>query len=213
MANWLARLMGTPGKSSKKTAMPRTDDSSGFRASAVLNSQQMQLRQSSAVVNAQREALRAAVSDTLRVHGIPPLWVASEVMTVSSQGRLVFQIILTLKFWDESLPLYFPALEASYMTRIDSTNPELSEAVRSVSWRVAPEAACPYTELPNPAFWTESARQERVAIKRRVELNQLFEDEWREDHAGGAAFAATTPVPLTADFEKTQPFYVPPGNR
>jgi hypothetical protein len=207
MANWFARLLGDahPRTASKPLAQ-RASDSSGFRTSAVLNSQQLQQRQSSAVVNAQREALRAAVPEALREHGIPPLWVGTEVMTVASQGRTVFQIILTLKFWDESLPLYFSALEASYMTRIDSTNPELSEAVRSVSWRVAPEAACPYTELPNPAFWTEAARQDRVTIKRRVELNQLFEDEWREDHSG-AAFAPTTPTPLTADFEKTQPFH------
>ncbi len=209
MANWFARLMGSapaPARSSRSQRSDRGADSSGFRPSAMNSVQQPVPRQSSSVVNAQRETLRILVGDTLRDHGIPPVWVSTEVMTVSSQGRLVFQVILTLKFWEESLPLYFSALEASYMTRLDSTNPELAEAVRSVSWRIAPDAACPYADMPNPAFWTEAVRQERVAAKRRLELNQLFEDEWREDHSGGPSFAPTDPVPLQADFEKTQPF-------
>jgi hypothetical protein len=210
MANWFARLMGSapaPTRSSSTGRGDRNVDSSGFRPSAVHSAQQQMQRQSSTVVNAQRETLRTLVGDMLREHGIPPVWISTDVMTVSSQGRLVFQIILTLKFWDESLPLYFSAFEASYMTRVDSTNPELAEAVRSVSWRIAPDAACPYADMPDPVFWTEAVRQERVAAKRRLELNQLFEDEWREDQSGGPAFAPTDPVPLRADFEKTQPFY------
>jgi hypothetical protein len=125
MANWFARLMGSapaPARSSSTGRGERISDSSGFRPSAMHSAQQPVHRQSSSVVNAQRETLRTLVSDTLREHGIPPVWISTDVMTVSSQGRLVFQIILTLKFWDESLPLYFSALEASYMTRVDSTN-------------------------------------------------------------------------------------------
>lgn len=210
MANWFARMMGSAPATARSSSTARGDrvaDSSGFRPSALQSAQQPLPRQSSSVVNAQRETLRNLITDVLREHGIPPVWISTDVMTVSSQGRLVFQIILTLKFWEESLPLYFSAFEASYMTRVDSTNPELAEAVRSVSWRIAPDAACPHTDMPNPAYWTEAVRQDRVAAKRRLELNQLFEDEWREDHSGGASFATTEPVPLHADFEKTQPFY------
>jgi len=195
MASWFDRFSGKRSK---------TSDSRYRDSSVAMTSQQGSPRPTVVVVNAQREILRTASQEVFRNHGIPQLWFGFESMTVQSQGKMTFQVMFTLKFWDDALPLYFSALEAAFMARVSIVDPELADLVRSVSWRIAPEAGCPYGTMPEAPFWTESARQERIAAKKRLELNQLFADEWREEQPG--SFSATQAMGLPQDFAATQPF-------
>ncbi|MEO7400634.1 MAG: hypothetical protein ABIV07_07675 [Polaromonas sp.] len=162
-----------------------------------------------------RQLILVLLRDVIRRHGIAPQWIELQMLVVSSASRgSGLYVRLVLKQWDARLLNYAQAFQNELLTDIARFEPRASEWLHGISWQLEMTESCPYTTLPDKAFWQEPAPPVRVneaaiaaqpVVKATPEseamedLNQLFFIRDREIKR--AAAESTGPL----EYEKTQP--------
>ena len=104
-------------------------------------------------LRAARELIYSSAKQTALLYGIPPEWLAFEVLTIADDEKAYFQLQVVAQEWDEHLFVRAYAFEVAVMKRIAENNFTVARAVRAVLWRARADAGCPYDELPGPEAW------------------------------------------------------------
>lgn len=108
--------------------------------------------------NVQRELVRVVLKDTLRMHGIPAGWISGEVTVAPDKaGGEVLSVQLVVMKWNEALLRFAPAFERQLLLGLDRFDPQIDHSGYVVSWRFAPDCGCPFTQMPDPQFWTKAS--------------------------------------------------------
>jgi hypothetical protein len=113
--------------------------------------------QQSAVSNTttRRELLRVVLRDTLNRQGIPPDWIAGEILSSTSRaGERTVHWRLLVRHWDERILAHGVALQQALIKRVTAFDPLASSWLSGISWQFAleDESECP--PLPHPGSWT-----------------------------------------------------------
>ena len=134
------------------------------------------------------DLLRVALRNTLRVNGIPAEWVSCEVLPHPQQAAKppVQHISLVVHKWHDALPQYLPLLQLQLAQNMHKFDPTSDHSVHMMTWRFAPDLACPHTSMPPPAFWN------RPAAKPKFDLPPSPREQREQRHD----FAPTEPSPL-----------------
>lgn len=106
----------------------------------------------------QAELVRAALTQTLRSHGVPALGLHSEVTrTPSPDGQIQLHIQLVITRWNDVLLQYAVALERELLLTLARYEPSFDHARDVVSWRFDRACQSPYTDMPPPDAWHPQA--------------------------------------------------------
>jgi hypothetical protein len=125
------------------------------------------LQPAAANIRSARDVVNQAAMRTAQMHGIPPGWLTFEVLTISDAKQAYFQLQVVMNIWDEYLALHSSAFQNAVIKRIRDENLEVGRAVRAVLWRVAPEAGCPYDDMPQANAWSAEAVRKRGILRER----------------------------------------------
>lgn len=111
-----------------------------------------------------RQLVQVLLRDVLRRSGISSEWIECRMLLVSSRtkGHGMY-IRLILKHWDHRIMNYMPAFQAALQTDIERFEARASQWLHGISWQLEMGDSCPYTELPDKAFWTETAKNHAAA--------------------------------------------------
>ena len=173
-----------------------------------------------------RQLILVLLRDVIRRHGIAPQWIELQMLVVNraSHGSDV-HVRLVLKHWDARLLNYAQAFQNQLLNDIQRFEPKSSEWLHGISWQLEMGESCPYTALPDRAFWQApqpaeatstpvvpaapvnhavSARQSPAPDAQNdamEDLNQLFFIRDREissaaAEAGPREYQKTQPLPL-----------------
>ena len=161
----------------------------------------------------QLELVKVVLKDTLRQHGIPAGWIGCDVTVMSHRTKDDKLLIhLNIMKWNEALLRYAPALQRQFMQGLDRFDPAVDHANYAVSWRFSPQCECPFTNMPNPQFWSQHAvaLQAAPAAKPTVEpVKPKFDLPPSSLDNVPSAFAPTQPAELNDNvpsaFAPTQP--------
>lgn len=147
-----------------------------------------------------RELLRITGRDIARDHGIPPDWLSCEVMTMSKQGKVSFQVKMVINQWDEQLMLFSRAFELAYLERLRGISPDAAQAFRTMVWSIAEGAGCPYEKMPESEFWSDAAREEREALQKYRDVDRLLALTKSPEHS----ISHQTTEPMALDGKRPQ---------
>lgn len=155
-----------------------------------------------------RETIRVVFKDTLRLHGIPPDWLACDVLIVRrSDGSDQVHIQLVLLKWNEKLLRYAPALEQQLRHELNRFDPTVDHSGYIISWRFSPDEKYPFSAMPDPKFWSKRvaepgpAAEEPIAIldrrrtKRPAKPTQSAPAD-AQPHQDAGEYPATQIAPL-----------------
>ncbi|OYU44321.1 MAG: hypothetical protein CFE44_13575 [Burkholderiales bacterium PBB4] len=107
---------------------------------------------------AQRDLVRVALHTLLKRHGIPPSWLAAELLPIASpQEPDAWIIQVAVLQWHTGFGQYLVALQKELLDSLKRIEQGPHQTHYSVHWVYAPDCACPYTALPSAAFWGASA--------------------------------------------------------
>ena len=105
-----------------------------------------------------RELVRVVLKDTLRLHGVPFGLLACEVIIVArAPGEDELHIQLVMMKWNEQLLRYASALQQQLLLGLDRFDPSIDHSRYIFSWRLSPDCGCPFTFMPDPKSWRQSA--------------------------------------------------------
>jgi hypothetical protein len=130
-------------------------------------------------LRAARELVNNTAVQTALAYGIPARWLSFEVVTIADDEKAYFQLQVLMNHWDEHLAAHSFAFERAVIKRLREQDMSVGRAVRAVLWRTAPEAGCPYDDMPEPSAWAAEA------VRKRGEARDLV---------NRALYAATTPA-------------------
>jgi hypothetical protein len=155
-----------------------------------LDGQPVPLQPAAVDLRGARDLVNLAAVRTAQVYGVPAGWLSFEVMIISDANQAYFQLQVVMNIWDEYLAAHSYAFECAVIKRLREDNLEVGRAVRAVLWRVAPEAGCPYDDMPEPKAWSLDAIKNRGMVRDRMnrELYALSTPE------SGAAVPARRPM-------------------
>lgn len=106
-----------------------------------------------------RQLVQVLLRDVLRRHGIPAQWIELQMLVVSSSSRGAGMYVrLVIKQWDARLMNYTQAFQNALFADISRFEPRAFEWLHGISWQLEMSDSCPYTELPDKAFWAEPAK-------------------------------------------------------
>jgi hypothetical protein len=146
-------------------------------------------------IRSAREVIHRAAIFCAKIYGIPPHWVSFEVVSLGDKQGNYFQLQVVLQHWDDYFVTHIHAMELAIMKRISDENKDIGRAVRAVLFRVAPNAGCPYDEMPQPSAWMPDKIRLRLNVRDRV----LAELHASQSHATMGAKAQTqTPAGTSA---------------
>ncbi len=170
MINSLLKFLGgTPKAKPRNVSRPRDAGDSVYIPDHVVA---VQAR--SQGPEALRELLRITVRDVARDRGMPLEWLGCEVMTMSKQGKVGFQVKVVIHHWDEQIMLFSRAFELAYLERVRSISLEAAQAFRTMVWSIADGAGCPYDKMPENEFWSEASRHEREVLQKYRDVDRLL---------------------------------------
>lgn len=107
-----------------------------------------------------RQLVHVLLRDLLRKHGIPAHWIELQMLVVSSSSRGAgLHMRLAVKHWDQRLMNYALALQNELEMDVVRFDPHAVQWGHGISWQLEMADSCPYTTLPNKAFWLEPAKQ------------------------------------------------------
>jgi hypothetical protein len=105
-----------------------------------------------------RQLVQVLLRDLLRKHGIAPQWIELQMLVVSRSRRGTgLYVRLMVSHWDERLMDYASALQNALFVDNARFEPNASEWLHGISWEFEMTDSCPYTTLPDKAFWAETA--------------------------------------------------------
>jgi len=151
MKNMMRRLFGAP-----KAALAAAERTSGDHPPTIEDGSDNAMR---------RQLVQVLLRDLLRKHGIAPHWIELQMLVVSrsSRGTGLF-VRLIIRHWDARLMNYAVALQNALLADVARFEPRASEWLHGISWQFEMTDSCPYTTLPDKAFWVESVRPETPVI-------------------------------------------------
>lgn len=152
MMNLIRRLFGATPQ-----AVPATDEpASGDHPLTIEDGSDNAMR---------RQLVQVLLRDLLRKHGIAPQWIELQMLVVSRSSRgSGLYVRLILRHWDERLMNYALALQNALLVDIARFEPNASEWLHGISWQLEMTDSCPYTTLPDKAFWAETATPAKPLI-------------------------------------------------
>lgn len=113
-----------------------------------------------------RQLVQVLLRDVIRKNGIPPQWIDLQMLVVSSSSRGAgLYVRLVIKRWDQRLMNYAQALQNELLTDITRFEPQASQWLHGISWQLEMADSCPYTTLPDKAFWLEPATPATPAVQ------------------------------------------------
>lgn len=160
-----------------------------------------------------RQLVLVLLRDVIRRHGIAPQLIELQMLVVSSASRGAgLYVRLVLKHWDARLLNHAQAFQNELLADIACFEPKAGEWLHGISWQLEMTDSCPYTTLPDKAFWQQPAKRETppamaLPVKSTPEsetmedLNQLFFIRDREINRAAAGngpleYEQTRPSPL-----------------
>jgi hypothetical protein len=151
MKNLIRRLFGAPPQAVPTAGAP----ASGDHPLTIEEGSDSAMR---------RQLVQVLLRDLLRKHGIAPHWIELQMLVVSSSSRGTgLYVRLIVRHWDERLMNYALALQNALLTDIARFEPRASEWLHGISWQFEMTDSCPYTILPDKAFWAETAKPAALA--------------------------------------------------
>jgi hypothetical protein len=156
---WLTNLFKSPQRASASSSSTSYHE---------LDGQPVPLKPAAVDLRGARDLINQAAVRTAQVCGVPAGWLSFEVMTISDVNQAYFQLQVVMNIWDEYLAAHSYAFECAVIKRIRDHNLEVGRAVRAVLWRVAPEAGCPYDDMPQPKAWSPEAIKNRAMVRERM---------------------------------------------
>jgi hypothetical protein len=156
---WLSNLFSSPR---------RGTDPSNSTSYHDLDASPVPLKPAAMDLRNAREVVNQAAARTAQAHGIPVGWLTFEVLTISDASQAYFQLQIVMNIWDEHLAAHCYAFERAVIKRIRDENMEVGRAVRAVLWRVAPDAGCPYDDMPEAKAWSADAVRQRALVRERI---------------------------------------------
>lgn len=119
----------------------------------------------------QSELVRAALTQTLRIHGVPAQGLHSEILRLPGpDGQVQLHIRLVMTDWNDTLLKYAMALERELRRTLARYEPGFSHDRDVVSWQFAPECPCPFPELPAPQVWQARPAPAPAPEKETIDL-------------------------------------------
>ena len=111
----------------------------------------------------QRDKVRVTLQTLLKRHGIPPSWLAVELLAhssaVSAHGPAPWVVQVTVLQWHTGFGQYLVALQRELLDALKRFDPAGHPMLYAVHWVYAPNCGCPYTALPSAAFWDASVAE------------------------------------------------------
>lgn len=156
---WLSNLFSSPR---------RGTDPSNSTSYHDLDAKPVPLKPAAMDLRNARQAVNQAAARTAQFYGIPAGWLTFEVLTISDTSQAYFQLQIVMNIWDEYLAAHCYAFERAVIKRIRDENIEVGRAVRAVLWRVAPDAGCPYDDMPEAKAWSADAVKKRGMVRDRI---------------------------------------------
>ncbi len=158
--SWLSKLF------SKSNGVALPSNSTGFQD---MEAAPKPIRLKGSDLRAAREVIHSAAMKTAKAHGVPPLWLTFEVITMADSDRAFFQLQVVIQHWDAYLAVHSYAFERAVMKRLMADNKRIARAVRAVLWRTAYDAGCPYEDMPEHNAWTTDAIKKRASAQNQSE--------------------------------------------
>jgi hypothetical protein len=110
-----------------------------------------------------RELVRVVFNDTMRLHGIPPDWLACEGSILRrSTGTEELHVQLVVLVWNEKLLRYAPALQQQLISALERLDPSPQPSQLVFSWRFSPTCRNPFVRMPEPSYW--QPREQALAL-------------------------------------------------
>ncbi len=149
MNSLFRRLLGksAPAKPSRQSAHPTTDS-----PATIADGSDNAMR---------RQLILVLLRDVMRRHGIAPQLIELEMLVVNSVSRgSGLYVRLVLKQWDPRLLNHAQAFQNQLLTDIARFEPKAREWLYGVSWELDMGDSCPYSSLPERAFWQGPVQRE-----------------------------------------------------
>lgn len=100
-----------------------------------------------------RQLVLVLMRDVIRRHGIAPQWIELQMLVVHSASRgSGLYVRLVLRHWDARLLNHAQAFQNELMADIGRFEPKAVHWLHGISWQLEMDD-CPYTTLPDKAFW------------------------------------------------------------
>lgn len=100
------------------------------------------------------QLIHVLLRDALRRHGLPAHWIECQILQVASRRRGTGMFVrLIVRHWDVRLMQHLMAFEKAFQTDIERFEPGASQWLHGISWQIQPLNGCPYTQMPDKAFW------------------------------------------------------------
>jgi hypothetical protein len=189
---WLANFFKSPN------GIDEPSHSTGFYD---LDGSPVPLKSVAADLRIARELINSAAMQTSLAYGVPPRWLNFEVVTISDDEKAYFQLQVVMNHWDEYLAAHCYAFERAVIKRIREENIEVGRAIRAVLWRVAPDAGCPYDQMPEAQAWSADEVKKRGQVRDRInrELYALSTPASGAVVYAAVAGAVPATMPVSAD--------------
>jgi hypothetical protein len=113
--------------------------------------------------------INEAAMQTVVTYGLPIHWFSFETVTVTDKEKTYFQLQILMNHWDMQMCAHSYAFECAVIKRIRKKNSGIGRALRAVLWRVAPDAGCPFDEMPEPSYWNPQAIAQRDLLRERIQ--------------------------------------------
>jgi hypothetical protein len=110
-----------------------------------------------------------AALQTVIAYGLPEHWFSFETVTVTNSEKTYFQLQILMNHWDMQMCAHSYAFECAVIKKIRKKDLDIGRALRAVLWRVAPDAGCPFDEMPAPSYWTAQAITQRNSLRERIQ--------------------------------------------
>lgn len=166
-----------------------------------------------------KDLLKLVLRETLTRNGIPPTWLAADMLRTSSGSKREqgLHVRFLVRVWEPRLLEHGPALEHEFTQRLLLLDPQAADWLMGFSWQftLADVSKCP--PLPRPGSWTprEAAAAAAAPLTKpgdiiegpvvipkaaedvRADLERLLaarDDDVKRHTQGGDQFAATRPA-------------------
>lgn len=100
-----------------------------------------------------RKPVGVVLRDTLRVFGMPPDMIESDVFAVRREDREEVHVHFVIKKWSDPLLRYEWALEKKLLSALQKNEPLNNPSKFVISWRFGPDCQCPFPEMPDRGSW------------------------------------------------------------
>lgn len=111
---------------------------------------------SQAATDVQRELVRVAFKDTMRMYGLPALWLECQIRNLAPiDGVERIQVQMVMKKWSGHVLRYAMAFEKQVIDCLDRYEPHVDHTAYEWVWRYADDCDCPFPDMPAAQEWAQ----------------------------------------------------------